>query len=385
MRFPLLFTLAALAALVLLCLAAPFPLQVFWLFLAASAFFMGLAATVSTSAITYPCIAVFTLLIPLTVAEGYYYHHIKQEVGIDVQRGGIFAKGLAQPDANIGYAPVPGSVVSSRSVRDGVQLYDVTYTINAQGRRVTPDAPDADTAVLLFGCSFTLGEGLQDQQTLAWKLGEALGPRYQVFNFGLSGYGPHHMQALIERGLPELARYKHIEAYHLAIRGHQRRVAGISPWDRQGPRYVLQDGKAVRQGVFTDDGTFFWEGPLGPWLERSYFFQGIKQPLAERLVPLNTLEKRLELTRAIIASSARQLRAAWPQANFTVLAWPPDTSDLLKNLPESGVPVLDVQQWLPHVAEHPQQYKIPGDNHPNALANQLAAQGLAQKLRTRTP
>lgn len=388
MRFSILAALAAFFAAATLCLMGEFPLQVFFLLLCLALFFMALCAAVTATWLKYLCITVFTLLIPLTLAEGYFYHLVKKEVGINVQRGGIFAKGLARPDADIGYAPVPNSKVQSHVVRDGKEVYNVTYTLNDKGWRVTPEAPDADTAVLLFGCSFTFGEGLNDKETLAWKLGEELGPRYKVYNFGFSGYGPHHMQAIIERGLPELAKYKNIQAYHIAIRGHQRRVAGISPWDRNGPRYVLTQnaqGKptAVRQGTFADNPPFFWEGELGPYFERSFIFKGLKQQLSEQLVPLNTLDARLKLTRAIIESSAESLRAQWPQSHFRVLAWPPDAMELLQgHLPT--VPVLDVQQWLPGNAQTPEKYKIPGDSHPNAHANALAAQKLADTVRTST-
>ena len=376
MRFSVIISIAALLATGIVCIQAEFPLQVFFLLLGLCLFFMALCAAAASVVVKYICIAAFTLLIPLTLAEGYFYHLIKQEVGINVQRGGIFAKGLARPDPQLGYAPVANAKVHSHMVRDGAEVYNVTYTLNDKGWRITPEAPEADTAILLFGCSFTFGEGLEDEQTLAWKLGEMLGPRYKVYNYGFSGYGPHHMQAIIERGLPELAKYKDIQAYHIAIRGHQRRVAGISPWDHHGPRYLLEQGKAVRHGTFADNPPFFWEGPLGPWLERSFIFNWLKEQLSERLVPLNTLEKRLDLTRAIIATSADTLRAQWPQSSFSVLAWPPGAMEILQSL-VPVLPVLDVEQWLPGYADTPEKYTIAGDSHPNALANAMAAEKLA--------
>lgn len=356
----------------------PFPLQALSLLLCLTIFFMGLSAVVASRLFSYVCIALFTLLIPLTLAEGYFYLQVKKEVGIHVQRGGIFTSGLARPDAHLGYAPVPSAKVPSRVVRDGKEIYNVTYTLNDTGWRVTPSAPGADTAVLLFGCSYAFGEGLNDEEALAWKLGEMLGPRYQVYNFGFSGYGPHHMQAIIERCLPELNKYTHIQAFHIAIRGHQRRVAGISPWDRHGPRYMLENGKAVRHGSFISNPPFFWEGALGPWLERSYIFKMLKQQLSEQLVPLNTLEARMDLTHAIIATSAEKLRLQFPQSTFTVLAWPPDSVELLQSLRE---PVQDVQQWLPGSDQSLEKYRIPQDNHPNALANALVAEKLAALVR----
>lgn len=380
MRFCVFICLCALIALPLLGLMPPFPLQVFLLLLCLATFFMALSAALTSKPLRAVCIAIGIVFTPLVVAEAFFYQMDTDESGRQVQRGGIFTQGLARPDAQLGYAPVPSAKVPSRAVRNGEELYHVTYTLNDKGWRVTPDAPEANTAIVFFGCSYTFGEGLQDEETLAWKLGKILGPRYQVYNFGFSGYGPHHMQAIIERGLPELDKYKHIQAFHIAIRGHQRRVAGISPWDRHGPRYMLKDGKAVRHGTFADNPPFVWEGAWGAWLERSFTFVHFKQQLSEQLVPLNTLEARLNLTRAIIATSAETMRAQWPQSSFTVLAWPPESVELLQGL-ASGVPVLDVQQWLPNYAELRGKYIISHDRHPNALANALVAEKLAALVR----
>ena len=383
MRISSIITLLALGCFGILCWVPPFPLRIFFLLLSLTIFFMALVAVVRSAALKYIYIFAFTLCIPLLIAEGDYYRIIKRDQGIHVQRGGVFAQGLAQPDPAIGYVGTPKASVPSRMVRDGVEIYNVTYNLDEKGRRVTPEAPEADTAIVLFGCSFTLGEGLEDRQTLAWQLGEALGPRYKVLNYGLSGYGTHHMQALIERGLPELAPYKKIHAYHLAISGHQRRVAGVSPWDRNGPRYALENGKAVRRGTFAENPPFFWEGQsFEPLLEQSYFFKGIKQILSEKLVPLDTFEKRVALTRALISTSAETFKSQWPQASFSVLAWPPDSTKILQGL-SPAVPVLDVQAWLPGYSDNPRQYMIPGDSHPNAGANALAAKKLAESIRAK--
>lgn len=368
-------------AVIVVCSVGHFPLRVFALLVCLGGLFVALACLVRGAVARYLCIIVFSLCLPLAGVEYYYYNMVREEVGIHVERGGIFAKGLAQKDPVTGYAPVPGASVRSRAVRDGVMLYDVTYTIGKDGWRVTYPAPDADTAVVFFGCSFTLGEGLQDDENFAYLVGKLSRGKYKVFNYGLSGYGPHHMLALIQHGLPELKNYKHVIAFHVAIRGHQRRSAGLSPWDKNGPRYFLENGNVVRRGTFADNPPYFWEGTMEKWLSHSYIFLGLREQLTEVLGPLKTLQERMALTEAIIVESSREFRKQFPGSTFEVLAWPPDTASMLTTaLEKQKVPVIDVEQWLPGYARNPGQYIIPGDGHPNAEANRLVAQHIVEFL-----
>src|SRR5215813_5227489 len=46
-----------------------------------------------------------------------------------------------QPDADLGYAPLPDRTVRARRVLDGHVVYDVLYTIDADGLRITPSDP----------------------------------------------------------------------------------------------------------------------------------------------------------------------------------------------------------------------------------------------------
>lgn len=133
-------------------------------------------------------------------------------------------------------------------------LYDVIYTLNSRGWRITPEHDDtADTAVILFGCSFTIGEGVKDEQTYAYLLGEMLGGKYQVFNFALQGYGAHQMLAQIESGLlePICKRYKRVLAFYLTIAAHPARCIGYENYQNTGIRYVLRNGSVAREGLLT--------------------------------------------------------------------------------------------------------------------------------------
>ncbi len=53
------------------------------------------------------------------------------------------------------------------------------------------DVKNTKSPVILFGCSFTFGAGLNDNETFSYKLSKYTGRN--VYNRGLSGYGVQHM------------------------------------------------------------------------------------------------------------------------------------------------------------------------------------------------
>lgn len=69
-------------------------------------------------------------------------------------------------------------------------IYDVHFSFDAFGRRITPSRPHAQYNIVMLGDSFTLGEGLNDDQTAAYQLAQ-MRPEAQVYNLGASGYGPN--------------------------------------------------------------------------------------------------------------------------------------------------------------------------------------------------
>ena len=94
-----------------------------------------------------------------------------------------------QPDQLLGWVPRPGA--RGRHVSEG--NFDVTYTIDAQGRRVMPSHPGARRTLHFFGDSFTFGHGVEDDQTALSVIAGALGPRANVANYGVMAYGLEQM------------------------------------------------------------------------------------------------------------------------------------------------------------------------------------------------
>ncbi len=357
-----------------------FTLKFFLVGLALSLSLLLLAITCKNIVIKYVYILLFSVCLPLTLFEGYASFLMQMYTGSHRQTTVTEAQGkkLSQKHPHVGYVPLPNNQVTVTAAQEGTTLYKATYTTDAHGRRITPPHPQAKVAVLLFGCSFTFGEGLNDTQTMAWQLGKLLGENYQVYNFGYSGYGQHNALAIIENTLPDLSMYEKILTYFVVIPDHVLRVAGLTSGD--GPRYEIENGKAVRHGTFASLPPLPWDKTSWAWVKQSSIFKFYRKPIAEKFLPYNTEAKRMALLRAILHTGAETLHQRYAQSRSSILVWPVGHTNFAQKLSPvaENISIVDMEPWLPEYASKSQSYIIPIDRHPNALANELMAKNLAK-------
>lgn len=96
----------------------------------------------------------------------------------------IIPTGLWRDDLRLGYAHVPLATGRHRK-RD----FDVVYSIDATGCRVTPEPATARGVVLVLGDSFTFGHGVADAEAYPAVLGARHWPGYKVRNCAGMGWG----------------------------------------------------------------------------------------------------------------------------------------------------------------------------------------------------
>src|SRR5262249_47552580 len=100
-----------------------------------------------------------------------------------------------------------------------------------------------------FGDSFTFGDGVNDDETLPNVFSILSGMR--VLNFGVGGYGPHHILRLLERDIPKkITSSNACLMVYTAVGEHIRRAAGRASWDQNGPLYEIQNGHLHYVGSF---------------------------------------------------------------------------------------------------------------------------------------
>jgi hypothetical protein len=357
----------------------------FWvaepLFLALLLFAAG--AAIRQILVQYACIIAASFLLTFAAAEIYLKLWPVGQRGLTVdshnsvyvksgQATHLYEKISRTPDPVLGYGPrLTGNIrVASRALHGDEVLYDVLYSRDEEGRRITPERGDkADTAILFLGCSCTVGEGVEDQETFAWRLGEMLGEKFQVFNYAFHGYGSQHMLALIESGrLDALARrYSRIYAFFLTISDHVERTCGHRPF-HEGPRYILENGAIKYAGMFTHT--------LDRFFARSQVYaQG--RPAYFRWL---AYDRAFNTHVAIVAKSMHELEARYNAHAITVIH--PDITKIETVLQEKGVRTLPLTGVMPDYESAPEKYVLKAriDGHPNALAHARIAGALAEYI-----
>lgn len=264
---------------------------------------------------------------------------------------------------DVGFIAEAGRHVTSRKLLGDRVIYDVVYTTGPDHFRVVPAVDEKPSrCVLLFGDSFTFGEGVNDDETSAAQIVKRSEGRVAAKNLGISGWGPHQFLAGLQSGRFQRAiTCTPTDAFYLMIPTHIARAAGSSPWDSHGPLFLLgADGRPVRHGNFDTDSGFS----------------------LRRLVGLNRLTdgEEADLTAAILVEGARELKAKYPGIQFRVILWNTDREFPLevldratRGMVKGGVEVHSMEKVIPHFAESWPQYVIPLEGHPNPRADERIA------------
>jgi len=262
-------------------------------------------------------------------------------------------------------------------------VYQVTYTIDARGFRISAPLHEEGNntdCILFFGDSFTLGEGVKDHEAMPSRVGQLSEGKYRTYNFGYHGYGPHQMLAILENKLEDLPGCKPKFAVFQALRTHVLRVAGLSPWDQHGPRYLLgKDGHVRFAGHFDDS--------VIPALRKQLSKSLIGQMVLDK-VNNNNLNN-VDLFLGVVDAAKSTFENRYAGASFHVIFW--DTQDcpaercreILEGLSKRNIRVHLISNILPDYKENELKYTIGyGDRHPSALAHELIARYVVDRVLT---
>lgn len=347
--------------------------------LLAAALVVAFRAALARSFLRVAAIQLGTLVAALLLVEAAFHvaHRLR-----DVEREHFGT--YAGPDSTVedeffGYRPAPDQAITSRLELDGGTVYDVTYTIDAAGRRVVPvpGAQARPASILFCGCSFTFGEGLEDDETLPYHTG-LLTPRHRPWNLGYWGWGPQQMLALFDHGgVPREACDSETILVYTFIDNHVKRAIGsmrvVRAWGVDFAYYEPgPDGRPILRGTFAGD------RPLRTALLR---LLGHSQMLSylNMDVPLKLRAEHFDLTASLLAEGARRLRETCGSVRFCVLIYPGSRlgPELVPRLAARGIEVLDYSDL--HDPDEP-GLRIPGDLHPTSKANAQVAARLAADL-----
>jgi hypothetical protein len=281
---------------------------------------------------------------------------------------------LHEPDPVLGWVNKPGHYRLPPHLPGGPER-DVT--ILPDHSRATGPPGDGRSAdrVVLVGCSITNGYGLSDVDTFAWKLQQGH-PELRFVNFGTAAYGTLQsllrMERVLEEGPPpRLVLYGFVtehEARNVATYDWLRGLALNARRGHVAPPYVTlgPDGTLERH---PPDAFSIW-----PLADRLVTVR-IAQDAYMHLLTYGRAAQGVEATKRLISEMADLARRhSTPFAVVFLEAQDGKKEEYLDYFRRQRIPVVDCVRPLTD------DYRIPGEGHPNAKLNSLWADCISEKL-----
>jgi hypothetical protein len=277
----------------------------------------------------------------------------------------------------------PNSRVRARVLWNDEPQFDVIYEIDSSQRRFTPadNAKHRQNFLLYFGCSFTFGEGVEQNETLPY-FTALLARDFSVYNYGVNGGSPSDALGLVTRRPfgSDVSEGRGIAIFAF-IPEHLSRMLGGSDvgWaeehlyyelDKAGEPQLIGDVKTARP----------IQTLIYHWVGSSRVLQRIGVAL-----PLWRPVKDYRLAARVLGATRSALQSWRPLDGFYVIFWPVAgyknkaiSRYMMDALRVEGISyidltdVYDAQDRRNRVSEH--------NGHPSARAHRLVAQAVVREL-----
>lgn len=358
----------------------PYPYLYVALLLVLYGFFVALLS--QKESIKLAAIYIGSVVVAFGLAEAYYINLFKEgdsSTNLHAKKTIIYGNPI-QGHSILGYVPSKNSKLRIEKFFKDSLLYTYTQTFNEHGWRTQNDSIniESNNAALFFGCSYTFGEGVENNETASFLFQKAAQNEYRSLNFGVEGYGPHQTLAILENELEKEALENHdpkIAIYQM-IPDHIFRLKGISGWDYFGPKYKLVNNTDVYyKGPFNSN----FVGKSKVLLNKSYLFKSLT--LAKRTYD----SADIKLLGNVIKKSATLFETRY-NGDFYVILWEERAGEkdlyhqIYKQLTDLDIKVIEIKNILPMFYPNSPTYIIQKDFHPNKNAHNLVAQYLADSL-----
>jgi hypothetical protein len=279
---------------------------------------------------------------------------------------------LFLPHPTLGYTGRPGSFVGTMPTG-----YSFRATHLPSGHRITHPLDTYNGSrqkpeIWIFGCSWTYGWSLSDEETFPWLLQERF-PEYEVVNFGMDGYGTTHSAMQFREALksksPKVVILAYAGFHDLRNTLSRVRRKSMAPYNKLDappvhPVARLENG-VLRYSVEKFEYREFplmRQSALSHYLENAYNGREIHR------------HQNRAVTLAIIADMAELAKKQ--AANF-LIAGIDDAQETIAWAKDNGIPGVDISVDL----KIEENSNLPHDPHPSAAANRKFADKLEAFLR----
>ena len=291
--------------------------------------------------------------------------------------------GYYQDDYILGYKPGANIEALASMTNQGETIYEVTYSIDAYCRRITPveNRTDRNRYAIFFGGSYTFGEGVENNQTLPAYFSN-VSSSYMPYNYGFHGYGPHHMLAkLIAVNLETEIQEKTGILIYLYLPDHINRVIGsmhvYNTWGKSCPYYTID-----AQNNLIRKESFFYGRPyismFYDLLGRSNFIKYFKINF-----PLRLSDRHYRLTTKVIEESRKEFQKQFENDHFYVVLYPSEVKTrenarrIIPYFEKANIKYLDYTDLFDPGSE---EFTIKSDGHPTPKAYEILAKKLSQDV-----
>lgn len=355
----------------------------FFIFFITGIYFIYFAALIKKKILTNIILLLGTLIFLISFIEILFYvvviHNMPKALNTYSMISNQPDNRFSQEDKDMGYIGIPNTKAFETYYYDGKEKIVAEYNFDSLGRRYTPKFYKNELNkkyAVFFGCSFTLGYLVNDDQTSAGNFAKA-DTNYHVYNYAMDSYGTNQLLALFQSGRlnKEIKEKDGIFVYFYLDR-HIRRAIGdqylieARTYTNNSPYFEWSGDTLIRNKGF-ETGRY-WTTLFYKFMNYSYILRyfNIKFPI---LFP----DKQADFTAQLIDQSYRNYKKNFGKNNFYLVIYPGQDNKILKHIKEKGIKVLDYSKLFDN--NNP-LYTIPGDFHPTPFAYEIVAKQLAEDI-----
>jgi hypothetical protein len=277
-----------------------------------------------------------------------------------------------------GSQPKPGVFTAKKVASNGDVLYDTIFTIGPDGFRVTPQYDAKQSHRINFlGDSFTFGEGVADNQTMAYYVGDLINKQsgsklnpLQVKNYGIHGWGIHQSLAILQSNLDSKANIQFV----LTAPWHSSRVACADFFTLGSPKYKLEESGLVKRDGYCR--SFGWIERSPKALRGLITSSKVFNLIQDSLLVINDQDEQIQLYLGVLRTvqqeakqRGEQLVVGFIKADDAWFVGSYNNEKILAELKKSGIQVIDMTLADKNENLNPKFYVHELDKHPSGLGN----------------
>lgn len=268
---------------------------------------------------------------------------------------------------------------SSATIKDKI-IYSARYTINQFSRREDGQTK-RDKHILIMGCSFAFGIGVNDNETISRFL-DGVTQNYTSYNLGLPGGNATDTYANFKVSeFTDGIKQKNGLAVYIYISSHLQRAFSTSEISNtfDGMNTFLE---IPQNGEIKILGSYKSVHPVGLWIKKIFTdlplvkFLGISFPFINQ-------QRLVDFVRIVAGIKETYRVKFWEKNRFVFIFYPGSITDndvvLKKLLDEAGIETLDLSDL--DISSHiNDKDAYDYDSHPTPGANQFIAKVIANEL-----